>query len=99
MSALYKVSEFEKVNGIEKDDHTYIASVKYNMKFTKGFSEVSEELDKTAPPSMNRFQMNLIKAKIRERYGDFKQGDVKQFTNELTFVKTDNGWIMQPVTF
>ncbi len=96
-SQLFQFVNFEKINGFQQDDgKVYIAEIRYELEFKKGIEEIEEDLKK-------QFQkdivgsigsgLNVVALKIK--YGDFKFGDSITYEEKKTFIKTENGWLLQ----
>lgn len=92
---LYEVIDFEKINGFEQDDRTYVASVRYDIKFKKSLKEFSAAALKNVDEnSLDGLSLNLFVAGLKHKFGDFEAGFVMTNNVDYTFIKTDNGWML-----
>lgn len=84
-----EVDNFEKINAREMNG-LYIATVKYDVEFTKNISAVEKELTNSEIPFASMTVMVL-----KGMFGSFKKGDTKSVPeNEVKFSSSDNGWII-----
>jgi hypothetical protein len=92
----YTISDFEKVNGIVKDEHTYIASVRYKKTYRVSFDDMAASIENKAGNSfVDKLKATLKLGVIRAQEGNFEKGAVVMATEDITFLKTDNGWIIE----
>lgn len=85
--SLSGIENFEKVNGFQKDERTYIADVKFDVIFKKSFDEVAKETKRD-------FGGMLKLTALEETMGRFKAGHKISYEDKLTFTKTEKGWIL-----
>ncbi|MDM7323193.1 MAG: hypothetical protein P3W87_008010 [Gammaproteobacteria bacterium] len=84
-----KVENLHKQNGYWKDDHRYVAEVRYELVFTKSLREVAVEMsDENGRQSSNA----LAELFLGMVYGDFKAGDRLPREEAVTLLKTEQGW-------
>lgn len=88
LDKIYSVENFEKLNGYEKDDRTYIAIVKYDVIFKIDDNEIEQVFENKS----NSEQGLFIYINLRREFGSFSKGDRFEVKKELTFIDTDNGW-------
>lgn len=87
------VENFKKTNGFEKDSKTYIADVRYEIVFKKGFPEVAQLLKQELQGSpFGAMGESLGMMALQMQYGDFKAGDRFVKEEKVTFINTENGW-------
>lgn len=96
-SQLFRFINFEKTNGFQQDDgKVYIADIRYELEFKKGIEGIEEDLksqfEKDIVGSIGS-GFNVVALKIK--YGDFKVGDSITYEEKKTFIKTENGWLLQ----
>ncbi len=96
-SQLFQFINFEKINGFQQDDgKVYIAEIRYELEFKKGIEELEDDLK-------NQFQKDIVGSigsglnvmALKIKYGDFKSGDSITYEDKKTFIKTENGWLLQ----
>lgn len=102
-----EIDHFEKVNGFEKDQNTYVVDIKYKVVFKKSLEEIAKEAQQEA----NNAKPNTGNAAVDSgltglggalagigvlalqfQHGNFKAGDSFEKTDQVVFIKTDNGW-------
>ena len=89
----YSISNFEKTNGLAKTEQLYIADVRYQLTFKKGFEELSDQV--INKPSASPFETVGAGFKLmtmRMQFGDFKAGDSITKEDRVQLVKTEQGW-------
>lgn len=103
---LIAISDFDKTNGFEKDQNTYVVNIKYKVTFKKSLQELARDLQqdaKSGSPTGNTAvdkQLNDVGGALAGigiiamgfQYGDFRAGDSFEKTDKVVFIKTDNGW-------
>jgi hypothetical protein len=92
---IYRLDNFEKLRGYEKDG-TYVATVEYDLVFKKSYEQASEEANQRSsgsPLNMIGAGMGLFALKLQ--YGNFKAGEVVHRQQQVTLVKTDQGWMLE----
>lgn len=88
-----EVEDFERTNGMKRDDGTYVADVKFEIQFLKDFKEVGAELAKSSEG--NPLAKAMLWAQIgalKMRFGEFKAGDRVSQVDRIALVKTEQGW-------
>lgn len=89
----YRITAFEKTNGLAKNEQTYIADVRYELTFKQSFEALSEQMIDT--PSDSPFETIGSGFKLmtmRMQYGDFKAGDNITKEDRVQLIKTEQGW-------
>lgn len=89
----YTVSDFEKTNGLAKNEQLYIADVRYQLNFKKSFDELSDQVINA--PGDSPFETVGAGFKLmtmRMQYGDFKAGDSIVKEDRIQLIKTEQGW-------
>lgn len=82
------VENFERVNGIQKDENTYVVDIKYDIVMKKSFEQISRETPRD-------FGSMLGLVALEEKMGQFKEGHRATVTDKATFDKTEKGWVMR----
>jgi hypothetical protein len=89
----YELSDFEKTNGLAKNEQLYIADIRYKLTFKKGFEELSDQV--INDPSDSPFETvgaGFKLMKMRMQFGDFKAGNSVVKEDRVQLVKTEQGW-------
>jgi len=89
-----EIDDLEKTNGRMEGEERYIASVEYDLEFMKDRKEVMEALGKMQKGDYMGNAMKMVNMGILSAFGDFKAGDKQHTSNNLTFVQSENGWIL-----
>lgn len=93
---LFRIENFEKLNGIKKDDVTYVAEVRYDLVFKKGLKEVERQLNGASQDSpLGALAAGFGAMALRLQYGEFEAGQRIPKADKVTFLKTDNGWRLE----
>jgi len=90
--ALYRVENFNKVNGYMQDDHRYVAEVSYDLVFTKGLQEIAAETQNQPGGPLEKMGKGMGLMALGLLYGDFKAGDRLPRTQTLHLIQTEQGW-------
>lgn len=90
-SNLFEVVDFQKTNGIPRDDNTYIAEVEYDLRFKLDLEDAAAELQKR---SGSIFAAGMQAASLGMTYGDFKKGDIVHRKERVRFVRSEKGWLI-----
>lgn len=69
----------KKVNGWEKDDHTYVMEISYDLTLIKEPSELGK-------------YAGSKRGTLRDTMKFYKKGDSRNIKQEATFRKTEKGW-------
>ncbi|MBO1927492.1 membrane lipoprotein lipid attachment site-containing protein [Thiomicrorhabdus sp. 6S2-11] len=91
----FEIDNFEKTNGFDKDDRTYIADVKYDVVFKKSLKEIAKEMEKEAKNSGSPFGAagaGFGVMALSMEYGNFKEGHTVTKEEKIKLIKTENGW-------
>jgi hypothetical protein len=94
VDTIFGIESFEKTNGYEKSPTIYIADVQYEIVFRKGLNELKKELVVGNSP-LESMQAELFFASLAMQYGNFEAGYRVQRTEKITFLKTENGWMIE----
>ncbi len=89
---LYEVVDFRQLDGTPYDKLTYIADVSFGLRFKKGLDDITREAKIRGDDYLS---IQMGSQALQQYFGDFRAGDVLQRNIEVTFKKTDNGWILQ----
>lgn len=82
------VENFERVNGFQQDEKTYVVDVKYDIVMTKSFEQIARETSKDIGG-----MLSLVA--LEEQVGRFKEGHRVTRNDKATFLKTEKGWVLQ----
>jgi len=91
-TAIFDVTNFKKINGIPRDDNTYIAEVEYDLQFKVNLENAAKALQ---PESDNIFAASMKAASLGITFGDFKAGDIQHKKARVRFIRTDKGWMIE----
>ncbi|MFD0949909.1 hypothetical protein ACFQ0F_05825 [Paraperlucidibaca wandonensis] len=90
---IFRIENFEKTNGFEKDSKTYIADVKYELVFKKSLHEVAQQLKQESQESpFGRMGAELGVMALKMQFGSFEAGHKVSKEEKISFNKTENGW-------
>lgn len=94
-----EIKNFKKVNGFEKDSNTYVVDVTYDILLkvsARNFFAKLKELGAENKMVREMLPMNMVSEQVTSAIfgSNFKEGDERTITQQLTFIKTDNGWIV-----
>lgn len=94
---LFQFINFEKINGFQQDDgRVYIADIRYELEFKKGIEEIEQDLKiQFKKDIVGSIGSGLNAMALKIKYGDFKTGDSITYEEKKTFIKTENGWLLQ----
>ncbi len=90
--AIYEVIQFEKVNGIPRDDNTYFVDVRYRIAFKVDLVDAPRALQKG---SGSIFSAGVEAANLGVEFGNFREGDEKLVEQRLKFIRTERGWMLE----
>ncbi|MGM0593077.1 MAG: hypothetical protein ACQETD_00960 [Pseudomonadota bacterium] len=90
-STIFEVVNFQKTNGIPRDDNTYIAEVEYDLRFKLDLKEATEALQQR---SGSIFAAGMEAASLGITYGDFEAGDEVHRKERVRFVRAEKGWLI-----
>lgn len=94
---LFTVENFQKINGFEQDEKTYIVEVKYDLVFKKGMKEMLAQLKEESRNSpMDALKSGIGVLALQLKYGDLKSGHRINKEGKLTLIKTEQGWQIKP---
>lgn len=88
---IFDVINFQKINGIPRDENTYIAEVEYDLRFKISLDEAADVLQKKTG---SIFTAGVEAARLGMKYGDFKVGDTVHRKEKVRFIRTEKGWII-----
>lgn len=90
---LFKVENFKKTNGFERDEKTYIADVEYDLVFKKGLREIAQQIRQESRGSLfGDMGAGMATMALKMEYGDFEAGHRVGKTDKVVFIKTEKGW-------
>lgn len=89
LDRIYTVENFRKVNGLPRDDNTYIAEVAYDLRFKTDIQGAARILQQG---SGSIFAAGAEAARLAVEFGDFEAGDVVHREEQVRFVRTEKGW-------
>ncbi len=84
ISELIEVEAFYKMNGYKENENTYVATVRYMMRFKYG-------LDELQTVNQGLFDTFFIMA-LRMKFGNFKKDDRGVVERDISLKKTEKGW-------
>jgi len=92
---LYGIESFRVLSGQQPNDGTYVARVHYEIVLKKGVSTLPKEV--LADPKLIRSALLLGRALARAAIAGtpIKVGSHIPVDDEVTLVKSDDGWILQ----
>ncbi|POZ50935.1 hypothetical protein [Methylovulum psychrotolerans] len=93
------IKNLRKTNGYETDGNTYAIDIAYDLVFKVNYADLAKtSMPKDSPDGLIEGLQSVITGfnllGLNVTYGNFKAGDrfVKQ--DHLTFIKTENGWML-----
>lgn len=89
--SLYTVENFRKTNGFEPSQNVYIAEVSYDLVFQKSLADLALNLRDHHDPLLAGLDLMALGLK----YGQFQAGERRHRTEQATFHKTEQGWLLQ----
>ena len=89
--SLYTVENFRKVNGFESSQNVYVADVAYDLVFQKSLADLALNLRDQNDPLLAGLDLMALGLK----YGQFQAGERRPRTEQVTFHKTEQGWLLQ----
>jgi hypothetical protein len=103
MQTIAEIKNLHKGNGFEIDENTYAVDIDYQILFKKSFAELAKPADEAIQAQSGKADilagvanffngLNLIS--LNMAYGDFKAGDKVSKHERVTFIKTENGWML-----
>ena len=90
-SSLYIVENFRKANGFEPGQNVYVAEVEYDLVFQKSLADLALNLRDRNDPLL----AGLDLVALGLRYGQFQAGERRHRAKQVTFHKTEQGWLLQ----
>lgn len=92
-ASIFHIENFQKVNGFEGQDGTYIAEISYDVVFDKGFSDMTAAAgDSMQNNPLGSFLGGMQAFGYLVQFGNFTKGERRTMTDKVTLLKTDNGW-------
>lgn len=89
----YELSDFEKTNGLAKNEQLYIADIRYQLTFKKGFDELSDQvINEPGDSPFETVGAGFKLMTMRMQFGDFKAGDSIIKEDRVQLVNTEEGW-------
>ena len=89
--SLYIVENFVKTNGFEPSQHVYVAEVEYDLVFQKSLADMALNLRNSNDPLLAGLDVVALGVK----YGQFQAGERRHRAEQVTFHKTERGWLLQ----
>ncbi len=91
------VANFEKTNGHEKDEKTYIADVKYDLVFSSDAQGMLQQAIKESPPAALAAMGSegLALAAFGPAMMDLVAGQTFSIQDQVTFIETEKGWVLK----
>lgn len=90
--AFCTVENLHKDNGYWKDDHHYVAEVRYELVFSKSLRDVAIEAERQPGGPLDKLTQGLGLMSLGLMYGDFKAKDRLPRAQAVTLLKTEQGW-------
>jgi hypothetical protein len=103
MQQIAEIKNLHKTNGFEVDDNTYAVDINYDLVFKKGFAELAKPAEEAIQAQNGKpdilagvasFFNGLNVIGLNMAYGDFKAGDKVSKHDRVSFIKTENGWML-----
>jgi hypothetical protein len=95
---LAEIDGITQTNGYMKDKTHYVADITYTLTFTESMGDYADRARKAAGDanSLGGALSDALKSlSTGVTYGDFKRGQTITVKTKKTFLKTDNGWVLQ----
>ena len=90
---VWTINRVDHVNGLQKDETTYVAIVEYDLTFKIDLSEFTQtDIDLGTESIFGIFEAAEIIGQMATKFGDFEAGDNYTLKDEFTFIKMDKGW-------
>ena len=89
--SLYVVENFRKTNGFEPSQNAYVAEVEYDLVFQKSLADMALSLRNSNDPLLAGLDVVALGIK----YGQFQAGERRHRAEQVTFHKTERGWLLQ----
>ena len=89
--SLYVVENFRKTNGFEPSQNVYVAEVEYDLVFQKSLADLALNLRDRNDPLL----AGLDLVTLGLRYGQFQAGERRHRAKQVTFHRTEQGWLLQ----
>ncbi|MGK0673470.1 MAG: hypothetical protein ABWU16_02260 [Halothiobacillaceae bacterium] len=90
--AFCTVENLHKDDGYWKDDHHYVAEVRYELVFSKSLRDLALEAERQPGMPHDKLAQSLGLVSLGLLYGDFKAGDRLPRAQAVTLRKTERGW-------
>ncbi len=90
---VWTINRVDHVNGLQKDETTYVAIVEYDLTFKMDLNEFTEtDIDLGTESAVGIFEAVEVIGQMAAKFGDFEAGDSFTLEDEFTFIKMDKGW-------
>ncbi|MGH8613740.1 MAG: tetratricopeptide repeat protein [Gammaproteobacteria bacterium] len=91
------LENFEKINGLEKDEKTYIADVKYDLVFSNDAQGMLQQAIKELPPATLAAMGSegLALAAFGPAMMGLIAGQTFSIKDTVTFIETEKGWVLK----
>lgn len=90
--AIYKVENFQKIDGLAQDATHYSADISYELVFTKSLNDIARQAENAPGGPLDKLGAGMNLVTLSLLYGDFKVGDRLPRQQTLNLVKSENGW-------
>lgn len=90
---VWTIDRIDHINGILKDDITYLAIVEYGLTFKIGMQEFTQtDIDVGSNSIMGMIEGYELIGRMGLQFGQFEAGDSFELEEEFKFIKMDKGW-------
>ncbi len=93
-----EIKNLRKTNGYETNDNTYTVDIAYDVVFKVSYADLAKKTMPKTPDNLieglQGFITGLNLLGLNVSYGNFKAGDSFLKQDRLTFIKTENGWML-----
>lgn len=89
-SDIFVIENFQKTDGFERNDKTYVAYVSYELVFKKGLKELREDFK--AEKGLGSVMSEIAVLMLMAQYGNFEAGFKILKKEKVVLMKTEKGW-------
>jgi len=86
------IENLKKINGMKKDDNTYVAEIEYDIIFKESLDDLTRRIMEQAQTPLEKMQAGAMITAIRMSVGNFEKGQRRHIRRRVTLVHTENGW-------
>ena len=97
MHEIYDIIRVDKTNGRIVNDNEYEAQISYALKFKVDYVDIARDAQRSVADLGDSFEAMMVLTALEEMFGNFQQGEAKEFSDSVLFVKTENGWQLQEI--